>query len=804
MPISAKLTGLDALIRKLKHENPDRWRLVVFTCRRETQTTIQTFLESHDLSVGIINGESGARNQETINRFRQNPPYYRVIVSTEAGSEGVNLQVANVLVNFDLPWNPMIVEQRIGRIQRLASEHAHVSIFNIMLRGTFEEYIVGRLMEKLQMACHAIGDIESLLQGSDVGDGEEDVARSFEDQILELVLAALAGKNVEEETHLKELSIETARAELERSEASINEMLGSSDGAEYVGPRAPKLPVAAHSMQAEEFVQSALQDLGVRLTRHGQEGLYLAEENGSREYIRFHDPGPNDVRSTLYAPGSGAFQNLVGRAIITGIHDVEDLDHDPGKNNEMLVRKWVESFGGKLKSSEIKDARCRFTGSALLRVRVTVAHDSYERLVEVLCSPAQHDNYVGRPALSPLGRTLENPLAVGLDPEQLAVAARNDEGVAEFCRFYLERREQELQRARGDERKRNKLHEDFTPRFQITLVGLQGKMHRDIQITVVYSFDDLDSYQSTITTVPHGGTWTDEPETCLCSVTRRQVPVDCVATCEVSGAKALRHRLVASAVSGRWALPEFTDICSLSGKRVLRDELEISSVTERLCSRTLLKTSALSGKRAEPECFSLCEFSNSEVLKAELAVSEISGKKYRVDEQTTSAVSGKTGHRSEFIHCYETRQLIAVNEAEQCESTGKMVRTGVLEICEITGKRVLPSELLRCAVTGKRAIKSLFVFSSLSHSHLLREVAISSTGGSFCMPAESQPCNWSGQKLHTDDIRNCSLTGLPISFEFTSQGNVPRLRPLLELLNGTRRTEDEATARSEERRVGKE
>ena len=104
-----------------------------------------------------------------------------MIVSTEAGSEGVNLQVANVLVNFDLPWNPMIVEQRIGRIQRLASEHASVSILNIMLKDTFEEYIVGRLMEKLQMAAHAIGDIEALLEASGIDDedGEE-----FDDKIL--------------------------------------------------------------------------------------------------------------------------------------------------------------------------------------------------------------------------------------------------------------------------------------------------------------------------------------------------------------------------------------------------------------------------------------------------------------------------------------------------------------------------------------------------------------------------------------------------------------------------------------------
>ena len=118
MPITSKLKGLAALIEQLKKQNPERWRLIVFTTSRETQTTIQNFLERQGIEVGIINGDSGLRNQETIAHFRTNPPRYRVIVSTEAGSEGVNLQIANVLVNYDLPWNPMIVEQRIGRVQR--------------------------------------------------------------------------------------------------------------------------------------------------------------------------------------------------------------------------------------------------------------------------------------------------------------------------------------------------------------------------------------------------------------------------------------------------------------------------------------------------------------------------------------------------------------------------------------------------------------------------------------------------------------------------------------------------------------
>ena len=96
MPITSKLKGLGALIEQLKKQNSERWRLIVFTTSRETQTTIQNFLEQQGITVGIINGNSGLRNQETMAHFWANPPRYRVIVSTEAGSEGVNLQIANV------------------------------------------------------------------------------------------------------------------------------------------------------------------------------------------------------------------------------------------------------------------------------------------------------------------------------------------------------------------------------------------------------------------------------------------------------------------------------------------------------------------------------------------------------------------------------------------------------------------------------------------------------------------------------------------------------------------------------------
>jgi superfamily II DNA or RNA helicase len=789
MPLSAKLGGLERLIEKLKAQNPNRWRLVVFTTRRETQTTIQNFLQTQGLQVGLINGDSGERNQETIKHFWRDPPKYHIIVSTEAGSEGVNLQIANILVNYDLPWNPMIVEQRIGRLQRLASEHANVSIFNMTLRGTFEEYIVGRLMEKLQMAAHAIGDIEALLQGSDIADGDEDSAANFENRILALVLAALAGKDVEKATRLAEKSIDDAQAELEREERNINEMLGSMDGKAWVGPRAPKLPDPVRSMNHRSFTLAALPLLGARVTPHG-DGLFLAEEDRGREFICFESQPASGLRTTLYNSTSPAFQRLVKRVIASGVHAVEDGDRNPARDAEDIARRWAEEMGARFVSAKSNRVQRSFSGQALLRVRATVAHDSYERIVPCECRPEDHTRTGNAADLAPLASTITDPSALGLNIPKLIEAGERDDAIAEFSRFYLERREQEMRAAGSDTRKRMKLEDDFTPRLEMTLVGLEGRMTRQVSLGVSYSFDTSLPYQSEIVVRPHDGTLIGAPDKELCSKTGRVIPQTCLARCAVTGADVMRHLLVESGISGRFALPEFTAMCSLSGKRVLNDEVEVSAVTGQLVASALLKTSAMSRKRAEPEHFQTCAFTNDTLLEDELAISEISGKPYRIDEQLRSTVSGRTGHKKEFIECHETRQLVAISEAERCEATGRYVRPGVLEACSETGQHVLPSELARCAVTGKRLLKRLLVSSSVSPTLLLERVAIRSSQGNFCTPAEAGECFWSGRITHPDDLRTCTLTGLPIHAEFATSSS--RLRPLAEMLDGVRRTADEA------------
>jgi superfamily II DNA or RNA helicase len=602
MGTTVKLQGLGTLVEKLRQEKPDHWRMVVFTGRLETQTTIQEFLERKGIKVGIINGASGRRNQDTIARFKKNPPDIHVIVSTEAGSEGINLQVANVLANYDLPWNPMIVEQRIGRIQRLASEHRSVTIFNVILRDTFEEYIVGRLMEKLQMAAHAVGDMEALLEASGISD-DEDGAETFDEKIRQLVIAALAGKDVEAATRHAEKSIAEAKAELEREEENINRMLGGMEGAEYVGPRAPTLPAVERSMGSRDFTLSALRSLGARVSPQA-DGIYVAEQNGGREFIRFEEKVDDAfARSTLYAPGTPAFSRLVSSIIATGVHRVRDGDTNPAKQAEDIAKNWVLSFNGNPESIEIEEVRRYYEGAAVIRVRATVAHDSYERLVLVPCSPSEHYVVSGRSGVARVPDVIEDVSSIGIKAERLASVAELDPAIGEFSRFYLERRAQEVASANGDARKRKKLEDDFTPRLDMTIVSLDGTVNRQVRMRVHYKLSGDHRYASTVCVIPSSEKVSEAPELGQCAKTGAAAPGDCLNRCEISGLSVLRHLLVQSGVSSRWALPEHSCICSVSAQRILSDEAERSAVTGKVVASSVLKTSALSGKRAEPEHF---------------------------------------------------------------------------------------------------------------------------------------------------------------------------------------------------------
>jgi superfamily II DNA/RNA helicase len=105
-----------------------------------------------------------------------------VLLCTQSGGEGRNIQFCNTLINFDVPWNPMAIEQRIGRIDRIGQSR-EVFVFNLVTRGTLEEQILALLDEKISMFELVVGEVGAILGGL-----EEE--REFPDLVLDAWLGA--------------------------------------------------------------------------------------------------------------------------------------------------------------------------------------------------------------------------------------------------------------------------------------------------------------------------------------------------------------------------------------------------------------------------------------------------------------------------------------------------------------------------------------------------------------------------------------------------------------------------------------
>ncbi|WP_256393758.1 DEAD/DEAH box helicase [Natronoarchaeum rubrum] len=162
-------------------ERVDKGRVIVFTQFRATQQKlIETFADQGYTTHPFHGGHSSDEKEEIVERFEEEGG---VLVSTDAMNEGRNLQFCNVMVNYDLPWNPMKVEQRIGRIHRIGQER-EVYVFNIALEDTIEEYVLERLYHKIDLFQQSVGELSEILTRL------EETGRNFEDEVFERLVSA--------------------------------------------------------------------------------------------------------------------------------------------------------------------------------------------------------------------------------------------------------------------------------------------------------------------------------------------------------------------------------------------------------------------------------------------------------------------------------------------------------------------------------------------------------------------------------------------------------------------------------------
>ncbi len=149
-------------------------KVIVFTQFRATQEMLAMRLQQEGVPFVLYHGGlTIMQKDEAIRSFHESLP---VLLSTEAAGEGRNLQFCRALVNFDLPWNPMRIEQRVGRIHRVGQDRP-VDIFNLTAEGTFEDFMLDILDRKLNMFELVIGEVDMIL-------GQLEDERDFEDIIF--------------------------------------------------------------------------------------------------------------------------------------------------------------------------------------------------------------------------------------------------------------------------------------------------------------------------------------------------------------------------------------------------------------------------------------------------------------------------------------------------------------------------------------------------------------------------------------------------------------------------------------------
>ncbi len=182
-------------------------KMIVFTQFRETQELLARRLKLEGIENVKFHGQlTPGRRRKALEEFRDQD--IQVLVATDSGSEGLNLQFCHIMINYDLPWNPMRVEQRIGRVHRIGQESSNVIILNLAVANTIEDYVLQVLYEKIKLFEVAIGEMDLIL--SDINE-----EGGLEKRILDIILETKNDEEVRDSLQKVERDVKKSKEQAE-------------------------------------------------------------------------------------------------------------------------------------------------------------------------------------------------------------------------------------------------------------------------------------------------------------------------------------------------------------------------------------------------------------------------------------------------------------------------------------------------------------------------------------------------------------------------------------------------------------
>lgn len=189
-------------------------KVILFSIFKFTIRYLEIRLQKLGVKTFVIHGDVRER-EKVIHEFR-NCSAFCILLSTEVGSEGLDMQFCSHLINFDLPWNPMIVEQRIGRIDRFGQKSSIIHIYNLVVSNSIQEVIYDRLLNRIGVFQGVIGDLEMIL---------EENGESFKQLEHDLYGTELTNREREKKIRDLEKAIETEKLHLEEVESGLTNTL---------------------------------------------------------------------------------------------------------------------------------------------------------------------------------------------------------------------------------------------------------------------------------------------------------------------------------------------------------------------------------------------------------------------------------------------------------------------------------------------------------------------------------------------------------------------------------------------------
>lgn len=285
---------------------------IVFSFFRRTLAYLSTRLREAGVQCQVLDGGTPInQRQQIIDAFRAGD--FDVLLSSEVGSEGLDFQFCNVLFNYDLPWNPMRVEQRIGRLDRFGQKSEKVFIHNFEIPGTIESDIISRLYERIGVFKDTIGDLEPILR-----DLEHDLSVALD--------PSLSPEQLRQKAHQLEVALGNRKAQIEQLEEGGDVLLAGVDSL-LIDGFTPESPGRGRFIGSEELIRVVS-----HFMRRFNGGLDH-EQRGDHDFLRLW--GGNDLARELRALDGGA----------TVAADLEHEGHLVTLDPEIAARQGVTLLG---------------------------------------------------------------------------------------------------------------------------------------------------------------------------------------------------------------------------------------------------------------------------------------------------------------------------------------------------------------------------------------------------------------------------------------------------------------------------